>query len=783
MTMASAARAFERSEEAISRLNPSTDRPWLPLRGGAALAGLGFVVSAACADLSTEPDQTPAAIILAPGVSTVLEHEVVPVQVTVVDRRGRAIDNIPPWAELNWASANPRVVVVDGGRLVAALPGESTVTASMAGLTETATVRVNPRSLKVDIGAVVVSQPGTGSGFLASGIETTIQAFLTADTINFFSPKVYATLTSGGTTVTTLELTRDAESIPQQLQVHDPRNAWTATIPAHLVQPGLGLSLVADPEGTFTHSPGSRDRYPDAGAFSLAIDQPAILMRLAGAYLTQSIQRFDGSIPIVADRAAFLRVFLVSDETNHLQPPVRATFYEGASVIHQVEIHNTSGSIPLSVDEGIPGRSWNVMIPGSVLRPGVSMVIEADPMGTVSLKAGSTTRIPEVGQMTLDVRPVPPLWLRMVPVTQSEMGSTGRIDSGNLAAYVQAAQSKFPLNQVNVDIRTPYVTATTATSMSSWTALLYEIQALRVAESSGRYYYGVVTHPGGNNIGGIGFIGGRAAVGYDHLALGPETFAHELGHNFNLRHAPCGGPSDADPQFPYLGGGIGHYGFDMTTGTIKLPSAEKDLMSYCTPEWISDYSYQRAMTYRHSWDWIDNGPDASGDALLVWGGVANGEMVLEPAFRLDMVPSVPTDSRGSYEIRGLDARGSVIFSYRFEPEEIDHADARSFAFAIPNEVAKADELVEIVLTGPEGETRQTRSAAPPPPATRLARPGIVRAEASWDAAASPVALVRDAGTGEVLSFARGGRIALPGRVVDVITSDGVRSTRRTIDLR
>src|SRR5690606_32599157 len=160
-----------------------------------------------------------------------------------------------------------------------------------------------------------------------------------------------------------------------------------------------------------------------------------------------------------------------------------------------------------------------------------------------------------------------------------------------------------------------------------------------------------------------------------------------------------------------------------------------------------------------------------------------GTMVLEPAFRLDMVPSVPAGDRGSYRIRGLDANGATLFSYRFEPEEIDHADVRAFAYAIPNEVARADRLAEIVLTGPEGEARQRASAGAPPPATRVERPGIVRAEASWDVSASPVAVVRDSGTGEILSFARGGRIALPGRVVDVITSDGVRSTRRTLDLR
>src|SRR5690606_2572460 len=202
---------------------------------------------------------------------------------------------------------------------------------------------------------------------------------------------------------------------------------------------------------------------------------------------------------------------------------------------------------------------------------------------------------------------------------------------------------------------------------------------------------------------------------------GPETFAHELGHNFSLLHAPCGGPADADPQFPDSNGGIGHYGFDLSTGQVKLPNVEKDLMTYCGPEWISDYSYVKAFGHRRTYDITRTGPRAVQDALLVWGGIQDGELVLEPAFRLDMIPREPSGN-GPYRLRGLDASGAEIFSYRFDTEDVDHIGVESFAFAIPERVAQADRLAEIVLNGPQGQLRRQRSDAPAAPALRQFRP-------------------------------------------------------------
>jgi hypothetical protein len=49
----------------------------------------------------------------------------------------------------------------------------------------------------------------------------------------------------------------------------------------------------------------------------------------------------------------------------------------------------------------------------------------------------------------------------------------------------------------------------------------------------------------------------------------------------------------------------------------------------------------------------------------------------------------------------------------------------------------------------------------------------------WNAAVHPMVMVRDARSGEVLSFARGGSVTVPGTGADLelVASDGVRSRR------
>lgn len=70
----------------------------------------------------------------------------------------------------------------------------------------------------------------------------------------------------------------------------------------------------------------------------------------------------------------------------------------------------------------------------------------------------------------------------------------------------------------------------------------------------------------------------------------------------------------------------------------------------------------------------------------------------------------------------------------------------------------------------------------PLPDRQARRTGTGMVQLQWNAAAYPMALVRDAATGEILSFARRGdaTIAVAGRDLDVTYSDGVRSRQERV---
>jgi hypothetical protein len=74
-----------------------------------------------------------------------------------------------------------------------------------------------------------------------------------------------------------------------------------------------------------------------------------------------------------------------------------------------------------------------------------------------------------------------------------------------------------------------------------------------------------------------------------------STFVHELGHIYRRPHAPCGGASSPDEAYPYAGAKLGSWGYDFQTHELFEPTTHVDFMSYCSPEWISDYSYQQIL--------------------------------------------------------------------------------------------------------------------------------------------------------------------------------------------
>ncbi|MDQ3029853.1 MAG: hypothetical protein M3R09_07480, partial [Actinomycetota bacterium] len=159
---------------------------------------------------------------------------------------------------------------------------------------------------------------------------------------------------------------------------------------------------------------------PSAGA--------SLNLRIDGLNLTQSTQTFDNSVPLVAGRDGYLRVFVVANEANAATPAVRVRFFAGGSVTRTFTISAAAASTPTAVDESQLALSWNIPIPGSVIMPGLSILAEVDPDNAVVESDDTDNAFPRSGTpQTLQVRTVPVFAIRFVPVRQRSNNLQGNV--------------------------------------------------------------------------------------------------------------------------------------------------------------------------------------------------------------------------------------------------------------------------------------------------------------------------------------------------------------------
>jgi len=76
--------------------------------------------------------------------------------------------------------------------------------------------------------------------------------------------------------------------------------------------------------------------------------RPATSMNLSihGFYVTQSVQTYDRTVPLVAGRDGLLRVFVVASLANTETPEVRARFYRAGALLQTITIPAPGASVP-----------------------------------------------------------------------------------------------------------------------------------------------------------------------------------------------------------------------------------------------------------------------------------------------------------------------------------------------------------------------------------------------------------------------------------------------------
>ena len=431
----------------------------------------------------------------------------------------------------------------------------------------------------------------------------------------------------------------------------------------------------------------------------------------ATAYLTQATQSLDHPVPLVAGEDAFLRVFVRAGEgTDTTMPPVRATFYQDGNAVYTADISGEDFDIPAAFDEDELAGSANVRVPGSVVMPGLEAVIEIDPDETLGPANGIVGRIPETGRMPLDVRQLPTLNLTLVPFLWAdgpELAVLSVVDGLTPESeLMRLTHDLLPVGDFRLTVHAPVWTSVDPISdnvdtMGPELEALYAIEGGKGPREGGRgYYMGIFRAMGPSGLLGVAY---DVPSYISFSILDPNVIAHELGHNLNLFHAPCGGALGPDPYFPYGDGTIGTSGFDPQRGALVSPETA-DLMSYCEPQWISDYSFTRALNHRMALGAsVPRAPAAAVRGLLLWGGLDEaGDVFLEPAFAVEAPPVLPS-ARGPYTIAGERDDGGELFTLSFDiPEYVDAEGGGSFAFILPVGANWPESLERVTITGPGG---------------------------------------------------------------------------------
>ncbi|MEO8449042.1 MAG: hypothetical protein ABI647_04585 [Gemmatimonadota bacterium] len=657
-------------------------------------------------------------------------------------------------------------------------PGSYTIAAASVTSGQTWSPSPLTQTVPVSVGGTVnatVTYVGSG-GTLAvtvSGLPNGTNAAIVVSGPAGYAHNVTATATLTGLTAGTYMLA--ASPVTAASQTYNPTpTAPSVAVTAGAVTP-VAISYAAAPATTFN-------------------------LTIAAMYLTQAAAKLDGSTPLVAGRNAYLRVFAVANQANSATPPVRVRFYSGAVLVQTSTIPAPGSSVPTSVSEASLGSSWNLAVSGALMQSNLKIVADVDPAGAVLESSEADNQFPGAGMQAVDVRSLPTWNVRFVPILQQANGLQGNVTLGNGPQFLTNSLKLLPVAAYDADVRSVYTTTAPAVDAGdangAWGTILSEMAALRGADASSRYYYGVLKTSYGSGVAGMGYVGGLySAIGWDNLPSGSDVMAHEVGHNMGRSHSPSCGATGVDPGYPVSDGTIGAYGLDVTTLTV-MPPGRFDFMGYCNPDWVSDYTWRGLITYRSSGP--NNAPAAVAPAgtvsgLLIWGRVTSTGVVWEPAFRVPAPVEAATSQSGAYRITGRAADGSQLFSYGFDPvmtmvRQAGAPHEHHFSVVVPLDDRTDRALARLTLETDAGTFNRSAQNAvvipgrPPvllrDPGAILVRPNARQVRLQWDAATYPVAMVRDA-TGRVISFARGGSATLWSQSprFEVVFSDGVAERR------
>jgi hypothetical protein len=392
-----------------------------------------------------------------------------------------------------------------------------------------------------------------------------------------------------------------------------------------------------DPEtATTTETETDTRLIPLLPATGLLIEGISLFQGVEIPLMKGGAQEMSRNARVVLGRDAMMRIYLSSGD-HWVKRPIEAT----------LETESSACSLVLSDRIAVLGDSrqndltttFNFDIPGECLSGNLMYRVSLFEVDGVDRGGDSgSARWPLEGEPMAALGEESTggtLEVMLIPIAYGADGS-GRLpdtSDAQLDLFREYFKRFYPIPNGGVDISVGEPLSSDwelTTDGSGWEALLEDLYNLRAERgpSPKQYYFGLVSpadsmeeycpercvvgyaylqqYPGYNNglnatAVGIGFPGVQSA----------QDILHLVGVLHGRGNAPACGAENENPDqdYPYEGGLIGVWGYDIVKRELKNPEDYADLMSFCRDPWISDYTYDAVF------DWMQRSNNLKGGRL------------------------------------------------------------------------------------------------------------------------------------------------------------------------
>ena len=460
-------------------------------------------------------------------------------------------------------------------------------------------------------------------------------------------------------------------------------SASVGTTPATIVSAStsqLLLSAPASATGNVKLSAASRIAV-NAGtvsAFTLgSIDFAQVL----------NLNASDAALRLTRGKPAAVRVSVLATQAGQASPAVtlNATAANGSNL----------GSISMTGPALLPtaksdysfNGNFSAVLPSGWILPGVRVRVTAVGNDGVQVSQEAAPTVSSAAR------------IRLVLVPLSTDDGVAQLPDAEVIRAALLRVYPYATENISITTRAALSVPGSSTADSWWSSTLQTLESKRAQEDSGAYYYGFVPKMSVTRAAGLAYINQRSSGSDFTSAIGldarfnsiasvdpfgngwPEwltTLVHELGHNHSLQHVACGGPAGAATDYPYANGDLGPqplYNSSYAGSIGQLSKAVygvtpmKDVMSYCSGAWFSDYSYARVQQFLEKRSTQVTGSNvlaasvsvAENGYLTISGRITPAGVALRPAVASSTrVGAAASGSGQAYTLRILTASGATI---------------------------------------------------------------------------------------------------------------------------